>query len=68
MAIYFDWQELKTGDRFRVAGYDDLFLKLNHSEAKCLGHGWTGSKATRMAKKFETVQFSPNVGGLILSI
>ncbi len=62
---YFDWTELKPADHFRVAGYDDLFIKVNEREAKCLG---TLKGAKKLARKFELVQFGDNVGGLILAI
>lgn len=65
---YFQWSELKPKDRFRVAGFDDLFQKLDETHAKCLGHGWTGSKATRMARKGQQLEFAANFGGLILAL
>ena len=62
---YFEWTELKPADHFRVAGYYDLFVKLNNREAKCLGSFRGG---TKMARKNKTVQFGDNVGGLMLAI
>jgi hypothetical protein len=51
------FSELKIGAHFRVSGYDDLFLKVNHSQAKSLGCGWL-KRTIRLARKGELVNFA----------
>lgn len=64
MLTYFEFGELKPGDLFRFAGYDDLYLKLDNVRAIC--QGCINPKGKRLARKNERVEIAPNVGGLIL--
>ena len=66
MNTYFEFTELKAGDHFRFAGYDDLFFKVDSTKAKCCGA--FGRGLTRLGKTGETVEVGPNVGGLILVV
>ena len=62
---YWTFGELKQGDKFRFAGYDDLLRKEDESHAVCLGAFGKGKKLTR---KGEQVEISPGEYGCILAI
>lgn len=61
---YFTWPELKVGDRFRFAWYDDLYIKVSDYKALCLG----GSNGHRLSKRGDKVEVGDNVGGILLSL
>jgi hypothetical protein len=67
---YFNWTELEIGDRFRVAGYDDLLQKISETHAKALGAPWL-KRPVCFARRGERVLMSTpgaDASGLILSI
>ncbi len=62
---YFNWTELRPGDLFRFAGYNDVLLKLDDKRAKSIG---LGPKPNISKQRHEELEIAPNVGGLILAI
>jgi len=50
MLNYATWTELKIGEHFSIAGYDDLFEKLSATQARDHGCGLL-SKPSRFARK-----------------
>lgn len=65
---YFTWPELQIGDRFRIAGYDDLLVKVSATHAKNFGTLKRLYRPITLGKRGEVLEIAPNVGGLILAI
>lgn len=62
---YFEWTELRVGDRFRVAGYNDVLQKLNGQTAVCVSR--SGTPKPRFCRRFgERIEVAPNVGLLMV--
>lgn len=55
---YYDsFNEIKIGGYFRLAGYDDLLIKVDDKHAKSLGCGWL-NKPIRFARKGTKIDMS----------